>query len=314
MTVAPARACRYPDFFVAGAARCGTTYLWGALRRHPGVFMPAIKEPHFFAADLDSGTQGEGRFRVRDEAAYVRLFEGARPDQLVGEASPTTISSAVAVEAILRVSPEARMIVSLRDPVEAIASRHARWYASGFEDLDLERAIEADADRAQGRRLPRRPMFPRVFAYVGGARHGEQLERLFQRVGRERVLVLLLDEIAADPDGTIRRAARFLGLADVPIAGTIDRNANRVVRSARLFNAVYAPRTIDVAKRVIPRPLCGVARRATVVFHRLDRRETKRPAMSPALQALLRERLREDLELTSRLLGEDLIARWWGRP
>ena len=43
---------RYPDFFIAGHAKCGTTALYEMLRRHPAIFMPELKEPLYFATDL----------------------------------------------------------------------------------------------------------------------------------------------------------------------------------------------------------------------------------------------------------------------
>jgi tetratricopeptide (TPR) repeat protein len=40
-----------PDFFIAGAAKSGTTALFEYLSRHPSVFIPSIKEPNFFCTD-----------------------------------------------------------------------------------------------------------------------------------------------------------------------------------------------------------------------------------------------------------------------
>ncbi len=34
-----------PDFFIVGHPKCGTTALYEMLRRHPQIFMPALKEP-----------------------------------------------------------------------------------------------------------------------------------------------------------------------------------------------------------------------------------------------------------------------------
>ena len=41
-----------PNFFIVGAPKCGTTALYEYLRPHPNIFMPKVKEPHFFATDL----------------------------------------------------------------------------------------------------------------------------------------------------------------------------------------------------------------------------------------------------------------------
>ena len=41
-----------PNFFIAGAAKCGTTSMFEYLRQHPDVFLPKVKEPYFFGSDL----------------------------------------------------------------------------------------------------------------------------------------------------------------------------------------------------------------------------------------------------------------------
>jgi len=41
-----------PDFFIVGAAKCGTTALFRCLAAHPAVFIPERKEPNFSCTDL----------------------------------------------------------------------------------------------------------------------------------------------------------------------------------------------------------------------------------------------------------------------
>src|SRR5437867_3473853 len=50
--VAPRSQQRLPDFFIVGHHKSGTTALYEMLRGHPEIFMPALKEPRFFAEDL----------------------------------------------------------------------------------------------------------------------------------------------------------------------------------------------------------------------------------------------------------------------
>ena len=101
-----ATAARMPDFFIVGHAKCGTTALYEALRRHPQIFMPLNKEPWFFARDNPHPqTSGErsieytGR-RTETLEEYLRLFREARRDQLIGEASTSYLWSAAAPRAI----------------------------------------------------------------------------------------------------------------------------------------------------------------------------------------------------------------------
>ena len=84
---------RKPDFFIVGAGRCGTTALYEYLRAHPRIFMPAVKEPRFFADDMPGLMN-----RVASLPEYLRLFRGARPEHLaVGEASPQYVYSSTAI-------------------------------------------------------------------------------------------------------------------------------------------------------------------------------------------------------------------------
>jgi len=39
---------RYPDFLGIGAQKAGTTWLHLNLRRHPGVWLPPVKELQYF--------------------------------------------------------------------------------------------------------------------------------------------------------------------------------------------------------------------------------------------------------------------------
>ena len=50
-----ARPARIPDFFIVGQPKSGTTALYEALRMHPQLFMPELKEPVFLASDLIAG-------------------------------------------------------------------------------------------------------------------------------------------------------------------------------------------------------------------------------------------------------------------
>ena len=51
MTSAPetaARPVRRPSFICVGAGKAGTTWLWEMLRLHPGIYLPDVKEIHYF--------------------------------------------------------------------------------------------------------------------------------------------------------------------------------------------------------------------------------------------------------------------------
>ena len=75
------RVTRWPDFFIVGAPKCGTTALYEYLRQHPSLFLPFHKEPLFFGDDL---TRRYGRLTTHE---YLALFNEADEGQRIGEAS-----------------------------------------------------------------------------------------------------------------------------------------------------------------------------------------------------------------------------------
>lgn len=72
---------QWPNFFIVGAPKCGTTSLYFHLREHPQVFMPDVKEPQFFTRPSEWTAAGE--------AAYKALFADHADKPAVGEASPS---------------------------------------------------------------------------------------------------------------------------------------------------------------------------------------------------------------------------------
>jgi hypothetical protein len=118
---------RLPDFFIVGQPKSGTTALHEMLRSHPQVFMPASKEPWFFATELHDRTPPRPEGTPRTLAEYVALFEDARPDQRVGEASPLYLWSRTAAARIAAAQPQARIIVILREPASLLRSLHLQF-------------------------------------------------------------------------------------------------------------------------------------------------------------------------------------------
>ena len=79
------------DFFIMGAPKCGTTALYTYLKDHPKLFLPVVKEPHFF-----SGFPHQPVFDSLKE--YEALFVEAGADELLGEASVWQLYSPGAAE------------------------------------------------------------------------------------------------------------------------------------------------------------------------------------------------------------------------
>lgn len=278
--------------------------MYSDLSQHPGVFLPSVKEPHYFSTDYS------GLREVRDQASYEALYAAAPPGALLGDASASALHSADAVPAILRSYPDARFVVMLRNPVDLVVALHGELLANLTEDEpDVAKAWALQEQRARGERLPRRAREPRMLQYAEIARIGSQLERLLAQVDASRVLVLLLDDLRADPGAVYRQTLAFLGLPDdgrttFPVVN--ERHGWCFRRLAKLYR--------DLVRGLGPHrePARALTRRVGVgpswVMERFNRVPvTKRP-LDPKLRRQLCACFEEEVAKIEQVLGRDLPA------
>ena len=314
---------RFPDFFIVGHAKSGTTALYEMLRRHPQLYMPAVKEPQYFAKDpatAPAGSRGKtfeqtGRRRETLEQ-YLSLFAPAEPGQLVGEASTFYIWSPLAPARIADVRPDARIIAIFREPASFLHSLHLQMVQNHAEsEKDLRTAIALEDARRQGREIPRNAHWPRALMYTERVRYVEQLRRYHELFAAEQVLVLIYDDFRADNEGTLRRVLRFLEVDDSFSPAPTQANPSVAVRSVRLdgmMRAVRAPR--GPVSRAVRGALGGLTTGAMrrQLLYPLRRRLLygEPPAVDPALERELRARFEGEVAALGEYLDRDLLALW----
>lgn len=290
---------RLPDFFIVGAPKCGTTSMYSYLGQHPRIFMPFHKEPLFFGADL---THRYGRMSPEE---YVALFRAARDDQLVGEASAWYLYSELAAQEIQGVVPDARIIVMLRNPIDVMYAQHGQLLFTRQESLaDFAEALAAEPRRIQGHDLPQGSFRRENLYYRRMVRFAEQLERYFKAFGRDRVHVIIHDDLRADTAAVYRRVLEFLGVdPDVEVTLT-PRNQSQRIRSRWVQRLTWDPpfkRALVPVLRRFP-----LAHRARAALLRANSVPAERPPLDPNLRAELGRALAPEVARLGDLLGRDL--------
>lgn len=220
--------------FIVGAPRCGTTTMARWLQAHPQVLFPFVKEPHFFAQhDLRGLDEAELRRHVEQD--YLdHFFPEPGPDRNIGaDCSVSYLYTPEQLEPALKLWPNSRFIVGLRDPMSLLPSLHKRLIFTGDENIRrFEDAWAAIPDRAAGRRIPWSTIEPRWLRYDEAGRYGTYVERLFAAVGKERCQVMLFDDLVADPAAQHRKLLQFAGLDPMP---TPELKAERESKGVRFL-------------------------------------------------------------------------------
>jgi sulfotransferase family protein len=294
-----------PDFFIVGTFKGGSTALYEGLRRHPQIFMPFHKEPLYFGDDL---TRRYGRMT---EADYLRLFKNAKPGQRVGEASTWYLYSTSAAREIKAFSPDAKILVVLRNPVDVMYAQHNQLIFNVIEDIpDFAEALAAEPDRRAGRRLPPGPINVENLFYRHSVQFSEQLERYFDVFGRENVHVMLFDDLRRDGAMVVRGVLEFLGVDPSLAAAPPTANESRRVRSPLVQRLIFAPKLLLPLAPMLRRfPLVRTVRTRLL---QMNSEAKPRAPMDPDLRRQLLEEFRPEIERLGRLIDRDLTA--WLQP
>jgi hypothetical protein len=289
---------RLPNFFILGAAKAGTTSLYGYLSQHPHVFLPIVKEPEFFCNELVF-EKGIGWFAETH-------YSGAERFPARGDATPHYLFYEKAARRIAELLPEShhRFIVVLRNPVERAYSLYWNMVHEGGEDQSFEEALRAEPLRArEARDAEHRGMI--CFQYVSSGLYADQLEMYVRHFDRSRFLILLTEDLVDSPLDSARKLFEFLSIqTDVRMDAFERLNPASTPRSRMLQNAL---RNAVPFKRQLGKLVPFHVKHA-LVSKLLDwnRKPFSYPPMSAKTRTELQRRFADDVRRLEAILERDL--------
>lgn len=291
-----------PNFFIVGAPRTGTTAMWEYLRRHPDIFMPTVKEPHFFGSDLQLTVPR------CTEKQYIQYFKLATTQKRLGEASTLYLYSKKAPYEIKNYCSDALIIAMLRNPVDMMYSLHGEGLYVGREDIkDFETALQVEPERHKGRKIPKVPKFIDALFYRAIADYTNQIDRYFKVFGRENVMVIIFDDFKKNVAAVYQDILGFLGVAKTYTPDFKIINASKKVRIKYIRNFIRRASGIPLLRSSVHLLTPALVRRkALKMIGRYNTYYTPRASMEEELRRKLQAEFSGKVEQLSKLLGRDL--------
>jgi hypothetical protein len=270
-----------PNFFIVGAPKCGTTAVYTYLKEHPDIFMSSIKEPQFFADDVLGDLRS-----VRTLDDYLNCFAGAEREEVIGEASVAYLGSRAALHGIKAFNPSAHIIIMLRSPVEVMYSEYSQRILDTREpSISFEVALKAEEE---GKLSPWRRQSGKVvgLSLRETVRFFYQVREYFQVFDREKIHIIIYDDLKKDTAGTYVEALRFLGVRQDFQSRFNVVHANKRVRSRQLQEFLIHPPDLArrIARTLLPQPIRRLGGNSLL---RLNSPNTPRPPMNPTLRRSL---------------------------
>jgi hypothetical protein len=278
-----ARGLRLPDFIGVGPGRTGTTWLHEVLKGH--VNLPAgIKETDFFTTNYSKGIEW-----------YAHHFRDADRIRPIGEVNPY-FGFPEAAERIAIHIPRCKIICSFRNPVERIYSAYKLWRHYTLTNDPLDKFLV------------------KVPQVIEVSRYATHLPDYRARFGDDRVLVLLNDDLRADPQAYLDRVCDFVGIERyaVPASageGELINSINdlprfpRVARTARHFMHWLEEKQAYGTSNFLER---------AGAWKQIFGGGPQFPPLDPIIATRLYELMRPEIEALEHMIGRDLSA--WKSP
>lgn len=200
-----------PNCQIVGAQKAGTSSLYNYLVQHPNIHASYRKEIHYF----DGGLAPEVNtldFGVKWYRAHFPLEATVKQGDICLDATPLYLFNPQVAKRIYECTPQAKIIILLRDPVERAISHYFLIKRHGLEELGIEQALaqeEQRLSRAYANNDFKDPAF-RLYSYQARGMYLEQV-RLYQRYFNDKqILIIDSEHLFKDTNNTLKQVFSFL--------------------------------------------------------------------------------------------------------
>jgi hypothetical protein len=293
-----------PNLFIPGAAKSATSYIYACLKKFPDIYAPAKKEMHYMAASfMKLPLQAEDPFKkyekqiISEQDAYLGYYSLHKGQQYLLDCSPTYMMYPGSAKKIKEISPSAKIIILLRNPVHRSFSQYKMNVRINCEPLSFNDALAAENDRLS-------KDYFKASAYKSAGLYSNQVKAFIDAFGKEKVMFILYEDIASDPYAVFWSICNWLDIEFNPdLVDNKMRNYAGYPRFDLINRIVYSKAIRRIAKSVIR----GQSSRDKLneIYNKGNNREI---AMDPGTSEKLYDFFSDDIKELSRLTHIDFSS------
>lgn len=268
-----------PNFLFIGPGKTGSSWLYEYLQQHPQCYVAECKDIYYFDRYYDKGWDW-----------YIKFFKDAPATaKAIGELSHDYIQSAEAPARIAKDLPGAKLITSLRNPVERSFSHYLYLVRNGITRKSFAEALKDHPD------------------IIRNSCYAELLKPFYDHFPKERLLCLRFEDLRRDSQLYADQVCDFLGLDHFSTANI------GVVRPASKPRSALLARTMNIGANFVrnlgfPQVVGAIKHSRLSQWLYTPYSEKEKPRLSQADQEPLWNALNPDVKDLEKMTGMDFSS------
>jgi len=214
----------WPNLFIVGAPRAGTTSLYKYLENISEVYMAPIKEPNYFVSE--KFPENHPVKTIKNKKKYLKLFEQVNHEKIIGEASTLYLSDPETPKFIHKTIPHAKIIIILRDPIERAFSsylmlKQVGWVKSSTFNEEIKKVLSSSMDLSK----------PYLRLKVGC--YSKKVSNYLEEFDNKQIKILIFEEFVKDTKKVFGDVLKFLNLNNslINFDGKVHNKSFRGIKS-----------------------------------------------------------------------------------
>jgi hypothetical protein len=293
---------QFPNLYIVGSAKAGTSALHAILSRHPSVFAPTgFKEPNFMAYEgnmpslngPEDHLHGAGQ-SIIDRDRYLELYHpaGNKPWRL--DASPIYLIHPDAPGRIKKYAPDSKIIIILRNPTDCAFSMYCMMRRMRREPItNFMKAFRESSRRMEAG-------WEYAWDYADRYHFAPMIRRYMSAFDKDQMLLLNYDDWKRDNVATLTMIAGFLGIDPKEYPPAKIRVNTAPTRRSLFWSGAFTSKIRPVVSKITPLIPSRLRKSFSQGYYDQPIRLGKKD------RAILNDYYRDDLREVEQLLGWDL--------
>lgn len=281
---------KWPNFFLIGATRSGSTSLYYYLGQQPKIFLSLVKAPKYYSPL--SRKLKESQYHEKEECS--KLFDKVKNEIAIGEGSNIYLFDPDAAKAIHSDIPNAEIIAILRNPVDryfVMYLRNERNKGKNEKNTLLE-SFEKDKKELGNYSDVNNPISQNLYS--------KQIKRYVDVFGKDQVKILIFEEFIKNVKGSVKDVLNFLDIRE------IHEFDEKVLKSYSSEKREHVEKVLDnkliksIGRKLFPKST------RLILNKKLRVKNIKKSELSDKERTLLRDYFNEDIQKLEKIIGRKL--------